>query len=381
MAENNICSQKDTYSKSKKNACELLVETTVLSTSINCAPLAMTAGLSALQTVGPAKLAELSLRFPKLILSSVRLLQTANLVTLPITIWTLTSFGLAALDKDKKCFDNIEFKTLELNLLKLNSEVVKNKILNLSDFDKRQLEFSSEYLTEDFIKNISCQRLQQMGLEQKRKFDPIISKALVDKKISDDPRTVLKVDVDSLQSSILSNLDCWPAEKKINAICTAGNTILLAKTMLYKNNINNSNLAADLATQRTKLIASRQSTAKREKALEKTNVDKFFDPEPSAVVSPEKIEVLKKINSAEQAMMASFDKKIIDNLNNSGMGVGKTAVYSDQFGGIQSGLVTGHTIDLDGIWLNISRKVVSESGRTSVIKIKVPASDAMRGEL
>ncbi len=229
-----VCDERSSLKKTKSEACEILVQSTVLSPAINCSALAIGSSLSLLQSRSPATIATLSQKFPTLFLGSIRLLQGINLVAVPLTVWSITSFGKEALDNDQKCFENIEAKTIELQLLKLNSEMISAHMPDLSAIEKKQIQFPDEYLNESFIKNLTCQRLKEISAEQKRKIDPLMGKALAQNKISEDPRQFLK----SEQNNILNHIDCWPLEKKMDVLCTAGNALLLTQSLKLKSTPN-----------------------------------------------------------------------------------------------------------------------------------------------
>lgn len=225
-----LCEDPSVLKETKSEACEILVQSTKLAPAINCSALALGSALSLLQSQSPATLATLAQKFPKLFLGSIRLLQGINLVAVPLTIWSITSFGKEALDTDRKCFENIEAKTIELQLLKLNSEMINAHLPDLNEFEKKQIQFPNEYLSEAFIKNLTCQRLKEIAAEQKRKIDPLMGKALAQNKVSQDPRQILQTE----QNNIIKHINCWPIEKKMDVLCTAGNALLLAQALKLK---------------------------------------------------------------------------------------------------------------------------------------------------
>lgn len=229
-----LCEDKSYLKNAKSEACEILVQSTILSPAINCSALALGTSLSLLQSRNPATITALAQKFPRLFLGSIRLLQGINLVAVPLTVWSLTSFGKEALDNDQKCFENIEAKTIELQLLKLNSEIILAHVPNMNEIEKKQIHFSDEYLNESFIKSLTCQRLKEIAAEQKRKIDPLLGKALAQNNASVDPRQILR----SEQNNILNHIDCWPIEKKMDALCTAGNALLLAQSLKLKSTPN-----------------------------------------------------------------------------------------------------------------------------------------------
>lgn len=232
--KNPLCENDLQLKTTKLNACDILVKSTILAPALNCSALAIGTSLSLLQSRSPATIATLSQKFPTLFLGSIRLLQGINLVAVPLTVWSITSFGKEALDNDQKCFENIKAKTIELQLLKLNSEMINAHMPDLSAIEKKQIQLPDEYLNESFIKNLTCQRLKEISADQKRKIDPLIGKALAQNKISEDPRQFLK----SEQNNILNHIDCWPLEKKMDVLCTAGNALLLTQSLKLKSTPN-----------------------------------------------------------------------------------------------------------------------------------------------
>ena len=112
-----LCEDRSVLKATKSEACEILVQSTKLAPVINCSALALGSALSLLQSQSPATLATLAQKFPKLFLGSIRLLQGINLVAVPLTIWSITSFGKEALDNDRKCFENIKTKVYLILIL------------------------------------------------------------------------------------------------------------------------------------------------------------------------------------------------------------------------------------------------------------------------
>ncbi|MDX9730878.1 MAG: hypothetical protein RBT63_03815 [Bdellovibrionales bacterium] len=204
---------------------------TAVSAAVNCGALTLAAGTSTLGALRPGFIARLS---PSLLAGLGRFATGLNLVAIPFTAYSLGSFAYEALEVQQQCYENVELKRNVLEAQKRLQKLAIEKMRpHLPESELRLLVFPEAYLTQDFIDQLPCSRLNEILEAQRKKLDPAIGKLMARGLLKTDPRKDLPINEE--QREILSELaaiyPCLSAARQADIVCAAGNIALFGKAL------------------------------------------------------------------------------------------------------------------------------------------------------
>jgi len=202
-----------------------------LSATLNCSGLAIYAGGKGYQKLSSQTQKMMVQKIPQIVQKlGPRFLSILSGLGIASTIYTAADFAMDALESDRQCFKDNDSKQMILNSVYNQSQFVqKNLQKHLNSNDLRSISFSKNYLDMEFIKNLTCQQLKDLLLQQKRKEDIALGPLVAQKKISIDPRKLYAKQISENQmffDYFQKSLSCIDPSRKAEVICALGNSLL-----------------------------------------------------------------------------------------------------------------------------------------------------------
>lgn len=235
--------------ESGEAVCRAQNEESATGAVVSCGSVAAYAGLQTLIKLRPTIGAQLIKATPHIIKSALtklvpqRLslgvaLAAASTAAIGITAYQVTSMMITSIEADKKCYNDIEHKRLVMAALRARSlalaKRVKEKVPQFKD-EERLLVLPESYLKENFLRELSCQRMRELEIQldrkQKQALGPLVAQGI----FAQDPRRDLSLSSEEMASLelILKNEECFSPLKLAELTCAIGNAAIGGRELTH----------------------------------------------------------------------------------------------------------------------------------------------------
>lgn len=148
---------------------------------------------------------------------------------------------LDSLKNEKECQSPIRNQSLMETLQKVDHDLQSQLQSNIPKEDLHRVAFPEAYTQPDFVKNLTCQKIKEILINQKRKYDQLLGPLIAQNKIQTDPRSPLKnkrfsdQDID-LIDDLKKHWACFPGVSAVKLTCLLSNLGLSGKSLstIYK---------------------------------------------------------------------------------------------------------------------------------------------------
>lgn len=216
----------------------------LVATGLNCSGLVASAGIAALKSGLPdsswLKVAPVVARIAPKILIPVAV------ISIPVSLYSVASFGADAFRKDQECYYDVEYKRGLLQIAQRNAELIRdayqtsprengNRILSMDqpqEGDVADFSIPPIYLTTEFLESLSCTRLYKILNAKKKKQDAWVGRLISNRSNLSDPRLKINGAALPLLKELSDRFQCSSNVKRAEIICAAGNLALFGRNMV-----------------------------------------------------------------------------------------------------------------------------------------------------